>query len=109
MKKIHPKTTKCCGAVAVDQSEDMGLCPDCKDHTEYGHYDEDGNEIEWEECDLCYGTGFWSFLPGHCGQCHGTGLIDSNYDSDPSLGGEDYGGSSNAAREVQLRDYNQKL
>ena len=36
------KVSNCCGAPPVGASEDMGLCPDCKDHCEYvEEYDDD--------------------------------------------------------------------
>ena len=29
------RVSECCGAPAVEQSEDLGLCPECKEHCEY--------------------------------------------------------------------------
>lgn len=30
-----PKVTSCCGASPIGASEDIGMCPDCKEHCEY--------------------------------------------------------------------------
>ena len=29
------RVSECCGAAAVEQSEDLGICPECKEHCEY--------------------------------------------------------------------------
>lgn len=29
------KVSSCCGAPAIGASEDMGMCPECKEHCEY--------------------------------------------------------------------------
>ena len=29
------RVTDCCGAAPVLQSEDVGICPECKEHCEY--------------------------------------------------------------------------
>lgn len=78
-----------------------GFCKNCMDQT---HWREDDDpDAEWVKCGLCYGTGKWSFLPGECRQCKGSGLIDANdCDGEPDMNGSD-------ARETQLRDYNQKF
>jgi len=32
---MKERVTDCCGAPPVGASEDMGLCPECKEHCEY--------------------------------------------------------------------------
>jgi len=43
----------CCGAPPrgngdIDSS-DMGFCPECREHCEYGYFDSDGNMFSTEE------------------------------------------------------------
>lgn len=65
---------------------------------------------EMVDCPACDGEGFISCIPGKCPQCDGEKVVDKDsINDDPDLGGEDYGGSSNAARETQLKHYNEKL
>ena len=69
----------CCGAEPVGVSDDIGICPECKDHCEY---------IELEECDRCGGSGTVS--SGHpmdpaseditCPECGGGPDPDEWYD-----------------------------
>jgi len=36
-------TSECCGAEPVLDSDDLGICPECKEHCEYIKNEEDEN------------------------------------------------------------------
>ena len=41
----------CCGAEPIGVCEDLGLCPECKDHCTYVEVDDE------PECEVCNGSG----------------------------------------------------
>ena len=47
------EVSSCCGSSprgnGDSDSSDYGICPDCGDHCEYGHYDENGDEWHWDK------------------------------------------------------------
>ena len=52
-------TSECCGAEPVLDSDDLGICPECKEHCEYVEPEECvkcGNELDDDIilCDQCY-------------------------------------------------------
>lgn len=63
------KVSECCGASPVGESEEMGLCPYCKEHCEY---------VEEEEesiCSSCNGSGEGMYDSSRCSSCKGSGEI----------------------------------
>ena len=49
--------SECCGAAPVAESEDLGICPECKEHCEYI---EDDDDWKCEECE-----GYGTIVVGH--------------------------------------------
>jgi hypothetical protein len=41
--------SECCGAHPKGNSDDMGICTECKDHCDYGYFDSDGNFFATEQ------------------------------------------------------------
>lgn len=41
--------SECCSAPARDPYEDMGICPDCKEHCEFVDLDEEEEELKKED------------------------------------------------------------
>ena len=49
------KVSSCCGAEDRDAGSgdgpsysDIGICPDCKDHTDFGYFDDSNDEWHWD-------------------------------------------------------------
>ena len=66
----------CCGAPPVETSDDIGICPECKEHCEYVEDDDDYGS----PCDACGGSGEVVDYSRHdqpdyqtCRECRGTG------------------------------------
>ncbi len=46
------KISDCCGAEATGEMEDVGICPDCKEHCEFVDLEEDFTEIQLDKTTL---------------------------------------------------------
>ena len=66
----------CCGAYT--DMEEIGICPDCKEHCEFKWEEDEDDE---QMCSHCSGTGEGQYDGSRCNVCNGTGGQSSKTDS----------------------------